>query len=410
MPASNSFQITTAVANIALPMFKNKLSYLMTGNYDIERDWRSKTYQFGDLMNIRRQVRAVVGDGQQATSQPLSERVTPLQISHQYYYYINYSAKDLTLSMPNGRKEFARRYIEPAINSIVSKMENDIVTLADTQLYFTTGTPGSAINSYQAIDAPSQILLGVGVPDDNLYQAISLGDNSLLRAAYTNNFNMSINEDVNKRARIGHLGYFDVFANQANNTRFTSNVPAGKTGTLTSNVANGATSLAITVAGIDGTVIKAGDKITISGVNFVNFLTQADTGYPVTVTVTAPATVAAGAVTVNITPDLTWDTNAGGSPNPNVNITTQPLAGATVTFTGGSWKRAIAYHRDALSIACPAMEPLDTPYSAVARHPDVPISLRISRIGDVDASVNKLRVDVLAGFRWHGELAAHNLS
>jgi hypothetical protein len=417
--ADNVQKVTQAIANIALPMFVNRLSFLPTGNYDIEEVWKDRTYEYGDTVNVRRQNMGRVGDGQAATPTPVIDRVEPLTINHQYNQMFNYSAKDATLVYPQDRKKFADRYLKSRINQIVSQMEQDIGTLAGTTAYLRTGTPGTPINNYQTLDAPSQVMRVLGIPTDDLYQAISTTNGPLLRAAYSNNFNAMINNEVNKRGVLGHLGLFDIFENPViDNTTFTSNLAANETAQIQTSVANGATTITLNTfaSAANGTVIKAGDMFTISGVYFVNKETFATTNKLVTCTVQAPATIAAGSVTLSISPDLTWAstvTNADTSvsANPIQNISAQPTATTVVTFVGGtSVTKNIAYMKDALTIACPAIAPLDTPYSAVARHPSLPVAIRISRIGDIYASQNICRMDVLAGFLWHGEYMVMNLS
>lgn len=412
----NTERVTQAVANMAVVMFANRISMAKNADYSINKQWKNNFYQFGDTMSVRLEVKSQIGDGQVALPQPISERVLPLTINHQYHRLFQYSARELTLDMPpQAQKEWAKRYLAPVLNNIASKMESDILTQALTQVYQYSGTVGTPLSSYSPIDDISQVLREKGVPDDDLKLHLNLADGGALRATYTNNFNTTINTDVNIKGFINHLGLFDIFENQACSRTFASNLAAGATCTLAADVANGATTLSLTGLSPTTVTIQAGDLLEFVSNPSLNYSSYEKTPRNFQAVVTAPVTAVAGAATVSIMcgPEgIQWNNSiqTDGLPNPDLNISRQPLTGDTIKFVGGTRKMNIAHARDALVIACPLIEPLDTPYTAVATHKDLPIGVRVSRIADIYGSVNLMRVDILVGSLWKGEYAAWGVS
>src|SRR5690348_13655759 len=119
---ANQFITTQLVSNTALAMFANNAPFVMTGSRIYQDDFTSSGYKIGDTLQVRRQNNFIIGDGSTATPQSIIETVENITVAHQYNALIAYTVQDLSLKI----EDFSRMFIQPAIQNIVSKMEQDI--------------------------------------------------------------------------------------------------------------------------------------------------------------------------------------------------------------------------------------------------------------------------------------------
>ena len=410
---ANTFQTTELVANLALAKFVNNNSLVMTANRGYEGDFKMQDYRIGDSLNIRTQNRFVVGDGRIGQPQDVIETVETLTIDHQYHTLIEYNSKELTLDIDTGMDRFSERYIDPAIQEIVHRMEVDIALQAINELNFLVGTPGSPINSFQAVDSVGVKMLEQAMPIlRNAYYALGVRDASALKSSLQNAFNDTLNEDISFESRLGHLSYFDIFQNQA--------IPRHTAGSaLGAPVVNGAVAsgnvvvlsgLTPTTTGVflQGDVVTFGTFATASAVNSVNPIGRADTGQLMQFVVLADVdSDGGGAATLTIAPAVISDPG-----NPRRNVTQAIPDAAVVTLIGANttYNVNLAYAPRGLDIVVPPLARLDIQESYVKTDKDANVSIRVSKQGDIINDVNVLRLDVLCGYKWHAEYAVKSIS
>lgn len=401
----NQFITTQLVSNTALAMFANNAPFVMTGSRIYQDDFTSSGYKIGDTLQVRRQNNFIVGDGATATPQDIIETVENIMVAHQYHALIAYTVQDLTLRI----EDFSRLFIQPAIQNIVTQMERDICTAAELSLNFYTGNAGTPINSFTAVDLAGAKLLeqGVNISSD-AYLAMTVRDGSSLKGALLNNFTPVFNEDIVRQSAIGHLSYFDIFQSQ-NIVRHVAGVGPvsfpGDTVLVNGAVASGST-IVLSGATISQTnYFRAGDVISIAGVNSVNPISRASTGQPMQFVITANANSSgAGAVTISVSPSII---SSSSSPLQNVDVAVPN--GAAVTMNP-SYNCNVAYPARALDIVCPPLYKLQVPYASVAVDPETGLSLAVTQSGDILGYQNFMRLDVLCGFAWHPQYAVKLLS
>lgn len=398
---ANEILITQKVANMALAKFVNNNSLLMTASRDYQDEWADTRYEYGDTIRIRRQNHFTVTDGRIATAQSVLERSENLTVNHQYNVMIEYSSKELTLDTTQDQARFSERYIEPAIQEIVHKMETQMFLELINQVYFTSGTPGTPINSFAAVDLVGAKMLEQAMPitSDMAYMALGIRDASALKASLQNAFNTTLNEEISMRSALGRLSYFDMYQNQAVQ-RHTAGNGAGSP-VVNGAVASGNTIIVGGLTASTGTILP-GDIITVDGVNSVNPVGRADTGQLMQFVVQTGGTAdGAGALTITVAPEIISDP---ANPLRNVTIALPHAAPITVLGAGQTYNVAAAYCRRGLDIVVPPMVEIDVPgRSYVARDKDAKVSLRVSRAGDITNDVNAFRIDVLWGAKWHPE-------
>jgi len=401
----NDLITTDLVSNTALAMFANNSPFVMTGSRIYQDDFTSTGYKIGDTLRIRKQNNFIIGDGSTATPQDIIEDVETLEISHQYNALISYTIQDLTLRI----EDFSRLFIQPAIQAIISKMERDICDAAESQLNFFTGTAGTPINSFTTVDLAGAKLLEMGVDiSDDAYVAMSVRDGSSLKGNLLNSFTPVFNEDIVRKSAIGHLSYFDVFQSQNIKHHIAGDGPElHQADDLTTNgaVASGST---IVLKGATATVtnyFRAGDLISIAGVESVNPISLASTGQNMQFVITSAAnSTGGGAVTITVSPAIISDTDS-----PRRNVSNAVPDDAVVTMIQ-SYNSNVAYTTRSLDIVCPPLYKLQVPYASVAVDQETGLSLAVTQTGDISSYTNFMRLDLLCGFLWHPQYAVKLLS
>ena len=405
---SNQFITTQLVSNTALAMFANNAPFVMTGSRIYQDDFNSSGYKIGDTLQVRRQNNFVIGDGSTAVPQDIIETVETITVAHQYHALIAYTIQDLSLRI----EDFSRMFIQPAIQNIISQMEHDISAAAEQALYLFTGTAGTPINSFQAVDLAGAKLLEMGVNiSSDAYLAMTVRDGSSLKSALLNNFTPVFNEDIVRQSAIGHLSYFDIFQSQNIVAHVAGAGPTShSTDTLTVNgaVSSGNT---IVLAGANGggaavvNYFLPGDLISIAGVHSVNPLSRQSTGQNMQFVITQAASSAiGGAITITVAPVI----NSSAS-SPLQNVDGPVPTGAAVTVVG-NYNVNVAYPARGLDIVCPPLYKLQVPYSSVAIDPETGLSLAVTQTGDILGYQNFMRIDILCGFSWHPQYAVKLLS
>jgi hypothetical protein len=400
---ANTFITTDLVAKTALAEFANNAPLIMTGSRIYQDSFTNSGFKIGDTLRIPRQNSYVVGNGSTATPQDIINTVENLVIENQYHVFIEYTIQDLALRI----EDFNRQFLQPAIQNIVSKMELDIFSKAETQINSFVGTPGTPINSFAAVDQAGVKLLQLGVPlNREAYMVLGLQDASSLKSGLQTNFTPVINEEIVRESQIGHISYFDAFQSQNVKRHIAGNGPVLHPGdSLTVNGAVGSGNT-IVLAGATASVTNyfvPGDLITISGVQSVNPLSHQATGSNMQFVITAAANSSGGgAVTITVAPAII-------SSGPQANVSNAIPNGATVTMVG-SHNFGLAYIRRSFDIACPPLYKLQTPYSATATDPETGLSFSVVQTGDVTAYQNQMRIDLLNGFTWHQQYAVKVLS
>lgn len=403
---ANNFITTDLVAKNSLAMFANNAPFVMTASRIYEDEFMNTGYKIGDNIRIRRQNHFIVGDGSTATPQDIIEDVENLNINHQYHTMIAYTIKDLSLRID----DFNRMFIQPAIQEIITEMEKDIGSQAETSLNYFTGTPGTRINSYESVDIAGAKLLEQGVNiSDNAYLAMSVRDGSVLKGALLNQFTPAYNDDIVKTSSLGHLSYFDVFQSQNIVNHVAGVGPRTRIGTDTLMVASvGSSGNVLGLTGAQANVSNyfvAGDVISIGGVQSVNPIGRAPTGQDMQFVITANASSdAGGVIQISLSPEIISDVN-----NPRRNVSNPIPTNAPVTMYN-SHNVNVAYTRRSLDIVCPPLYKLQVPYVSVATDPVTGLSLAVTQQGDMTTYQNYMRIDVLCGFKWHPEYAVRVMS
>ena len=157
---ANTLITPDIITKQALVEFKNAMVLLAKTDRQLDQMFTGK---IGDTVSVRRRVRYEAIDGPDITGliQDTVEGKIPVSLDTQKTVPIQFSAIDLTLSI----EDFSERYIRPAMIELVQKVETAI---ADTykEIWWFTGTPGTAPSTYVEVGTAEAILDDAGVPFD----------------------------------------------------------------------------------------------------------------------------------------------------------------------------------------------------------------------------------------------------
>jgi hypothetical protein len=162
-------------------------------------------------------------------------------------------------------------------------------------------------------------------------------------------------------------------------------------GTIAINGA-GQTGASVTVTNASSKTLKAGDIITLPGVNRVHPETKADTGQPQTFVVTAD--VATNGTSIPISPAIV---TSGAAQN----VSGSPTTGQAIGKQGGpsaTYGLSMAYQKGAFAFATADMV-MPKGVDFAAREAFDGISMRIVRQYDINNDKFPCRLDVLYGYK-----------
>lgn len=321
---SNTLITPTWVTKDTAVNFKNNLKLVGRFDRSIEKqNWGNKPQgaQIGDTVNVRIQQRWEVTEGQGLVQQSILNQTVPLTINHQFQVGMGWSSAQDALEI----EMVQSRYTAPAGRRMANKW--DVVAGKEVykSVYFSVGTPGTAITSNQTWTDGVALLHNNAVPDGDLGAVIDpLTQSSLL----ANNFALF----GNRYQEYFKTGQFSGNALGVDEWYYDPNMPIHTTGTFTTATpivsSAGQTGSTLAMSGMGTYAMKAGDIFTVDGVYGVNPESYESTGQLQQFVLTA---------------DLSGTTTATFSISPSIipsgqlkTVTASPANNAAVTWLGAT--------------------------------------------------------------------------
>lgn len=394
---ANSTITTSLVTRYAVKEFLNAMVLCKAVDRQVDSQFR----KVGDTVTVRRPVYFEATSGATlSTADDVIEGSVAVQLDQRQKVHFEFSSQELTLDI----EEFNERYIKPAMQELVQKVESDIAG-EYKNIYNFVGTPGTKPSSFTNVGEASATLNLLGVPTESMDRKAFYGPLEMIQISngLTTVFPNKIATSAIERASIGaYAGFGDIVECQS----LKSHTVGALGGTpLVDGAAQNVTYLAskdtytqtLNIDGMGASVTDyflAGDVITIAGVNSVNRRTREDTGELQTFVVTADATSGAGGdAAITISPPII---TSGAYQT----VTAAPADNAAITVktgtAGTSYKQNLAFHKDAITLA---MAPLDLPTAGAeaSRETMDGISIRAVAQYDVTNDKNVYRFDILYG-------------
>ena len=396
---ANTFINSTLLSKEAAAHFRLNNTFYGTANHAYDGMFTDRTYDPGDTVNIRLRNFGKVQRGNTVTAVDIVETSLPLTLQQLYSYPVTYTTDDLSTKLR--ANTWMDRVFYPGVDALIASINKDIAANAALVTYNWSGTVGTQINTFAAVDTISAQMDEMAIPMQNRYFAMTPSNSSALKSSLQNAFNQTLNTEISLQSKLGHLSTFDMFSEQliATHTAY-----AGALGTP---IVNGAVTSGNTIVlsgctpSITG-LFKAGDVVEFTDVFKVDPIAKSNTGREMQFVITADAdSTAGGACTILVSPTI-----IGDSTNPNQNIINSPAV-ATNEIPNGSaltrpatHKANIAYTNESLYMVMPPLAPLDAPESSTFKDPETGVSIRVSKSAEILDNKNVMRMDVLCGFLW----------
>lgn len=396
----NSSYITTETLRI----IHNNSIFLPHINKQFEDKWAKEGAKAGSTIQVRRPVQATIRSGAVANFQDVNETTVGLTVQPEFGVDWAFSDFDMTLSID----KFSDRYLQPYGKRLATELDSRIATAMYKKVANFVGTPGtSPATQLVALQAQAKLDDGACLRDDERYAALNPLSNASLVDGLKATFQSASLVDKQYRSglmgdalglhmymsqnvpthQVGPLGGTPL-VNGANqgliNAGFTDNPYAATTSLIT----NGWTASA-------ALRLRAGDVITLAGVNNCNPETGADLGYLKQFVVTADTSSdGAGNATIVISPAII----AGGAYK---NCSARPGAGAAIVVQTGTanatYAQNLVWHKDAFTLATIPMDlPGGMDMASVSTVDNV--SLRFVRGFDITNNRRLCRFDILAAY------------
>jgi len=398
---ANTLLTPSIIAKEALMQLENNLviANLVHRAYEGEYTQLSNGNRIGSTVTIRKPIRYTVRQGAVATVQDTTEGSTTIVIDKQRGVDIAFGSSDLTLKIA----DFSERYIQPAMSQIANEVDMDLYGLYD-DIFNWVGTPGETINSFADFGKAPERMDEMAIPMTERRAVLSPADYWGMVGNFTTLFAKAgeTAETALRRASLGVVANVDVY--QAQNIKTHTRGTADNTTPLVDGAGQVSTYLAVKdtntqnllTKGWDATVtIKAGDIITIAGVNAVNPVSKQTLPFLRQFVVNADVTTAGGGgATLSISPAIIT-TGAYKT------VDAAPADNAVITISGTAstgYRQNIYFHKNAFALC---MIPMELPEGAVraARESYKGLSCRVVPYYDGTNDVSNWRFDVLYGVR-----------
>jgi hypothetical protein len=261
------------------------------------------------------------------------------------------------------------------------------------------GTPGTNPDSFAEVYPAAQRLDEEAVPDESRKLVLAPKTAWGVAAGISGLYNPEMVKGAVKRGEIGSFAGFDVLRDQNIRAHTVGNY--GGTPLMNGSTSEGATSL-VTDGWTAGATLNEGDVITVAGVYAVNPVSGQAYDWLRQFTVTADATAdGSGNMTISISPQI-YSSAASETYLPYQTIDTLPADNAAISVVTGTastaYNQNLAFHRNAFALVT---VPLVLPDGASfkARESRNGLSVRVIKQYDIDDDVEKIRLDVMYGWK-----------
>jgi hypothetical protein len=355
----------------------------LVGQFDRTYDnaWAGRGGAVGYTVQARIQQRWVVNEGQVLVTQPILNQTVPISLNHQFQIGMSWSSADDAVAV----EEVQDRYTRPAGQSMANKA--DLVAGAEVHktVYYSIGTPGTAITDDVTYTDGIAKLRNVGVPQDLVVVLDPKAQSKLLAANFAL-FNPATQMSKNFRS-----GQFSGPALGADAWSWDPNLPTFTTGTFTSATpivsSAGQTGSTLAMSGMGTYAMVAGDTFTVAGVNAVNPVSFNDTGDLQQFTLVA-ALSGTTTGTFSIAPPII---TSGALQT----VTASPANSAVVTWTGATGTVAATMAATATRTSL-MFNPAAFAFVAADLPKDLP-GARAKRITDPDSAISLRMVEQYQG-------------
>ena len=396
--SNNKILTHEMVAKEAAAMLVEESQFIKAINRNREKEFNKDTqgYKKGDTVRIRVPPTPIVTEGHVFKSadanENAQEKSVNLTIDTQKHVGLEFGAAELTLNMT----DFKSRFLQPAINSLATSIDADLLQRAIVTVNNMTAMQASEAHPTAAWGRARTMMNRALAPSsDRMSMLSSELTNKIVDPAGTL-FNPTA--EIAKQWKEGYIGRsrgFEFVESEHIYRQATGS--HGKTG-LTVDGA-GQTGNTLTVGGLtNGDTIKRGEVFTIAGVEQIHPVTHQTYQAPLQFVVLEDVTAGGTTATLKIYPEIT-PASISSQLKANATTLSSPANSAAITFVMDSdalVEQALCFQKDAFAAAFAPLEKLPGTEGYVFNGSTM--ALRVMSGGDFVNDTKGTRVDVLYGF------------
>jgi len=392
MPTANIILTHQMLAREAAAMLSEEMNFLSNINRGRDEEFKSQPngYTKGDFVDIGIPPVPTVYDGTNfaggGDAPDQKEQKVRLQLNTQKHVPLTFTAKEKALSISN----FKERFLKPAMNSLGSIVQADLIQRGVLATPNVVGTPGTLPNTFKTYGHARSAMERFLAPGGDRTVLLSSDASNELADAIKNQQNPS--DTGNKAFKEGYITRaqnFDMYENQS--------LPVFATGTATGFTVAGAnqTGNVLNIGGLTaGQTILRGTVFTLQNVFAVHPILGVSNGKLRQFVVVADFTAAGATGAISIFPELKATTAAQVG-----TVSVLPANGASASLVGApstGYRQQLAFHKDAFTAAFAPLPVLASceGYTATVGG----FSVRVMTFGDGKADMESTRIDVLYGF------------
>ena len=374
------------ITNESLMVLHQKANFLGTINRQYDSSFAKSGAKIGDTLRIRLPNQYTVRTGAALNTQDVTETKVDLAVATQKDVDLNFTTEELTMDIDS----FSERIIQPAISTLVSNIEADVMNVFKN-VWNQSNNVGAAA-TFAKVLGGSKILTDNLAPYSGRCLNLATQDNVDMVDALKGLFNAQ--DKLSSNYKEGRLaGPFAGFDDIYENTLWPTLTTGTDDGTG-DHLVNGAnqTGASVTHSSNGTGTFVVGDIITFAGCNSVHPETKSDTGNLKQFVVTAA--MSGTATTVSISPSIV---TSGATQN----CSASPTTTGAITKVGGAsavHNISMSYHKDAFTFATADLI-MPKGVDMAARKVMDGISLRIVRNYDINNDKFPCRIDVLYGYK-----------
>jgi hypothetical protein len=380
------------VTRTALAVLHQEANFIGNINRQYDDSFVQNGAKIGDALRIRLPNQYAVITGATYTDVDQTEISTTLTINTWKQVPMYFNDSDLTLKID----AFAERYVKPAVSVLAASLESAALTMTD-DVYQVIDNTSSSLGLNEVLRARKAMVDSL-TPLDGRWTALLRTQDNVNFVNNAKGLFQSASEIASqyKKGIVGMAGGFSFYENTL--------MPAHLTGS-TSAVSNYTVASTVTVSASTGTAtltllntlgvgtLKAGDVITITGLNSCHPESKADTGVVQQFVVTADMS-ATTSPSVSIAPTIYM---TGGRQN----VVSTVISGKAVVKVGESsstYYQSLFFHPDAFTFATADLN-LPKGVDMASRQVKDGVSIRLVRDFDPVYSRMITRLDVLGGYK-----------
>lgn len=395
---SNKLLTHDVIAKEAAAMLVEESQFIKAINRNREKEFNKDKdgYKVGESVRVRIPPTPIVTDGRVFNSTDANENAQEksvlLKIDTQKHVGLEFGAAEMTLKLT----DFKNRFLKPAINSLATTIDADLLQRAIVSVNNMTLMQAQEAHPTAAWGRARQMLNRALAPQSDRMSLLSSGVTNRIVDPAGTLFNPT--PEIAKQWKEGYIGRSRGFEFVESEHIYRQQTGShGKTGmTVNGTGQKGGT---LEVGGLtSGQTIKRGEVFTIAGVNQIHPITHQSYDVPLQFVVLEDVKAGGTTATLKIYPEIVPSTIESQLKS-NATVKESPAASAAITFVMDSdslIEQALCFQKDAFAAAFAPLKVLAgcEGYTFNAST----MALRVQTGGDFKNDSEGTRIDVLYGF------------